>query len=1024
MVNSSYHRSTESIEKVFKETVENIFKDTQIITNLKAQQKKENLFNDLILNHLYFGDYVQNDPENEKMYNEIKDMKILKNTLESYLNEYNSANNIRMDLVVFNYLIQHISRINRILKLQSNGHALLIGVGGTGRTSATKLACFISNIEVFQIDVTNKYTLSNWRNDLKILLRRAGESKSKIAFYLTDNQLKDHVFLEDINMILNSGDLPSLFDQEEKIDIIEKMRSFLLNQSENTNLTPTYLYSKFIDRIKANLHIILAFSPIGENFRNNLRMFPALINCCSIDWFSEWPDEALELVALKYLDDLDVNEEIKEQIVQVYKIFHQESINLSIKYYDEMQRRVYIIPTSYLEAIKTFKNLLDSKRKDVQTRRDRYVIGLDKLEQAEKQVNLIQKELTELQPVMLAKKSETDELIKVIEKEALEVDVIKKNVQADKESVNLATNEAQAIKDDCEEQLKMALPLLNEAVDALDTLNPQDIASMKTMQNPPSGVRLVMEAMCIMKGIKPEQRRDDNGRLGDDYWPAAKRMLGDLKFLHELKEFDKNNIPLSIIEKIQTQYLTNPGFNPQLIKNVSSACEGLCKWIIAIVSYDKIYKIVAPKRENLKQAEQALNEKKAALDIKKSELDKIVNKLEKLNDNLSIKQCEQKELHSKIEITKQKLARSEKLIKGLSSEKLRWTDQVQDLTVLANNIIGDVLLSSAVIGYLGAFTSDYRQICVSKWTKFLRQKFIPVSKTFSLINTLGDPVKIREWKLHGLPVDNFSIENAIISFNANRWPLMIDPQNQANKWIHNMEKINKLETIKQNDRNFQRIIENCVQFGRPLLIEDIREEIDSQLEPVLLKLTFKHNSVDCIRLSDTIVEYSKDFRLYLTTRLRNPVYTPETSVKVKLINFVITQTGLEDQLLGIVTSKEKPQLEIIKNELIIQSAENKLQAKKIEDKILHVLSASQGDLLEDEKAVDILSSSKKLAQEIEEKQIKADETEQEIDKTRNLYKKVALHSSILFFTITDLVNIDHMYQFSLNWFIKLYKSVS
>lgn len=120
-----------------------------------------------------------------------------------------------------------------------------------------------------------------------------------------------------------------------------------------------------------------------------------------------------------------------------------------------------------------------------------------------------------------------------------------------------------------------------------------------------------------------------------------------------------------------------------------------------------------------------------------------------------------------------------------------------------------------------------------------RERYIPVSKSFSLIGTLGEPVKIREWQIHGLPIDTFSIENALISLNAYRWPLMIDPQNQANKWIKNMEKPNNIKVIKQNDKNFLRILENSLQFGQPLLIEDIQEEIDPVLQPVLLKLTFK-----------------------------------------------------------------------------------------------------------------------------------------------------------------------------------------
>ncbi len=169
-----------------------------------------------------------------------------------------------------------------------------------------------------------------------------------------------------------------------------------------------------------------------------------------------------------------------------------------------------------------------------------------------------------------------------------------------------------------------------------------------------------------------------------------------------------------------------------------------------------------------------------------------------------------------------------------------------------------------------------------------------------------------------------------------------------------------------------------------------------------------------------MIEYSPDFRFYITTRLRNPHYLPEVSVKVCLLNFMITPLGLEDQLLGIVAAKEKPELEEKKNILILESAENKKQLKEIEDKILEVLSSSEGNILEDETAIKVLSSSKVLSEEIQAKQKVADVTQCEIDETRSGYTPVATHASILFFCITDLANIEPMYQYSLTWFINLY----
>jgi dynein heavy chain len=165
---------------------------------------------------------------------------------------------------------------------------------------------------------------------------------------------------------------------------------------------------------------------------------------------------------------------------------------------------------------------------------------------------------------------------------------------------------------------------------------------------------------------------------------------------------------------------------------------------------------------------------------------------------------------------------------------------------------------------------------------------------------------------------------------------MIDPQGQANKWVKNLEKANKLKIVKLSDASFVRTVENSVQFGTPVLLENVGEELDPVLEPLLQKQTFKQGGVDYIKIGENVVEFSKDFRFYITTRLRNPHYLPELSVKVCLVNFMITPEGLQDQLLGTVAARERPELEEAKNRLVLESAKNKRALKEIEDKILEV----------------------------------------------------------------------------------------
>jgi dynein heavy chain len=188
-----------------------------------------------------------------------------------------------------------------------------------------------------------------------------------------------------------------------------------------------------------------------------------------------------------------------------------------------------------------------------------------------------------------------------------------------------------------------------------------------------------------------------------------------------------------------------------------------------------------------------------------------------------------------------------------------------------------------------------------------------------------------------------------------------------------------------------------------------------------MQSTFLSGGTLSIKIGDATLEYSDKFQLYMTTKLRNPHYLPDVAVKVTLLNFMITPDGLEDQLLGIVVKLEKPELEEEKTKLVVQGADNARQLKEIEDKIIEVLSSSEGNILEDETAINVISSSKTLSKEIAHKQQVAEKTEKRIDDARAQYAHVAQHVAVLFFTTTELANVEPMYQYSLSWFVALFQ---
>ena len=470
-----------TVKNHFKASFEGVF--STIATNNTVS---EDSFRSLI-----FGDFLtlgSADPA----YDEITDLNKFTDVVTVQLEEYNNVNKTPMRLVVFRYVLEHLARISRVLK-QPGSHALLVGVGGSGRQSLTRLAAFLNDFTVFQPEISKQYGKQEWQDDLKKLLTKAGAEGKPTVFLFTDTQIKQESFLEDIDSLLNTGEVANIFAVDEKANICEQVRPMAQQMDAEAEWGPMQLYNFFVNRCRENLHVILCFSPIGSAFRNRLRMFPSLINCCTIDWFQPWPYDALQMVARKFLENVELEERDRTSIVHICQSFHDSSRDLSTKFLDQMKRYNYVTPTSYLELLKCFTGLLQAKRDDIMRRKQRYETGLEKLGFAASQVAIMQKELVELQPKLKQAQEENAAITIRIEKESKEAAEIEVVVAADEKVANEQAAAAQKDKDECEAMLAEAIPALEAALAALNTLKKSDIDVVKSMKSPPSGVKLVME---------------------------------------------------------------------------------------------------------------------------------------------------------------------------------------------------------------------------------------------------------------------------------------------------------------------------------------------------------------------------------------------------------------------------------------------------------------------------------------------------------------------------------------------------
>jgi dynein heavy chain len=291
------------------------------------------------------------------------------------LREYNELNPM-MDLVLFEDAMKHICKVTRIITA-SGGHALLVGVGGSGKQSLSRLSSFICQFSTMTIVISSTYSVNDLKIDLQNMFQKAGVKDEGIMFLFTEGQIKEEKYLVFINDLLSSGEIADLFQQEDIDTIINNCTP----AAKGDGIIPSAenVWKYFIDRVKRNLHMALCFSPSDE-FRSRARKFPALINCTVIDWFHPWPQDALLSVARKFLEDTDMTSEEERTSVINFLPYSFGVVGDFAEIVKERERRfIYATPKSFLELIKLFKTMLTSKRQQLEDDREKYDKGVVKL---------------------------------------------------------------------------------------------------------------------------------------------------------------------------------------------------------------------------------------------------------------------------------------------------------------------------------------------------------------------------------------------------------------------------------------------------------------------------------------------------------------------------------------------------------------------------------------------------------------------------------------------------------------------
>eukprot|EP00744_Colponema_vietnamica_P001395 GILI01002309.1.p1 GENE.GILI01002309.1~~GILI01002309.1.p1 ORF type:complete len:1648 (+),score=540.15 GILI01002309.1:478-4944(+) len=606
------------------------------------------------------------------------------------------------------------------------------------------------------------------------------------------------------------------------------------------------------------------------------------------------------------------------------------------------------------------------------------------------------------------------------------------------------------------------MPAMEAATAAVSSIDKNHLVELKTFNNPPERMKKVIEALCIVLNIKPNEKRDTMGRKEVDYWtPTKTKVMADIEqFKNTLIDYDKENMDPEIFEKKIIPYIKDKNFTPESVKDISMALVGVCQWVKAMETYYRVLKIVRPKQIMLAAAEAEYNKAMAILTEKKERLAKIDAHLNQLQNKLDDCTAQRTSLESQQHDTETKLTRAVRVIGGLQDEKVRYTQQVEQLTKRMETIVGDSVLSAGVVSCLGPFTHELRMSLLAQWAEATKAAGIAATPNFDFAKTHSTELQHLQWKGKGLPVDDFSKDSATIIYSTIKFPYIVDPQGQASTWLKAAEKSaneanennnagsspsgalaspvtpakstappkgthvdlsadqtnRQMVVLRQSDAKFHVQVMNCVRNGHALIVEDCRESIDPLLAGVLAKNISVFDGTTVITLGDQTIPYNDSFRLFMLSRSAKPHFTPELSTKVTVVGFFITPNGLSDQTVQrIIQHEEKEQVER-RTRVVEQQSYSRAQLVEIEDTILRMVS-SDADILVNDDMADTLDQSKRTSAAIAQRLSDGEAFHKSFEKIRSRFIDAGTRASNLFFTLSSLGSISPMYQFSIEFFM-------
>ena len=922
-------------------------------------------------------------------------------------------------LVLFNDVLEHVLRIDRIFR-QSQGHLLLIGASGAGKTTLSRFVAWMNGLKTFQIKVHRKYTGEDFDEDLRQVLRRAGCKGQKIAFIMDESNVLDSSFLERMNTLLANGEVPGLFEGDEMTTLMTQCkegaaRDGLMLDSQDE------LYRWFTNQVLRNLHVVFTMNPAGDDLKDRAATSPALFNRCVLNWFGDWSNEALFQVGHTFTEKMDLdrpdydttyiedeeNKTQREAIVNSLVFVHNsvKKLNMARKLKDKVTMGV--TPRHYLDFIKQYQKVMSEKRRDLEEQQLHLKVGLKKINETVEQVAELRVELTAKEKSLLRANKDANEKLQQMLKEQQQAEMEKKKSQNIREE--LAKLEKQISEESYQVNAELAdvEPAVNEAKQAVSGIRKQQLVEVRQFVNPPPAVKMAMESICLMIGSDAKD------------WKTIRGLIVQADFIPSILQFDTDAMSRKTKETMMTKYMKDPNYTFEAVNKASKACGPLVKWAIAQLKYADMLQRIDPLRQRLKDLEKDAKVNKKEVEEMDAKIASLEASIDRYKSEYGTLIAEAQRLKNEMATVKSKVSRSVSLLDSLGGEQERWQITAETFTNQITTIAGDCLFAAAFTTYAGYFDQSSRDMLMTRWQTRLASCQIETRAELSVVDYLSTADDRMAWSSHGLPEDQLCIENASMLKRFNRFPLIIDPSGQATQFLLKQHADNKIVQTSFLDGAFRKNLESAIRFGQPLLIQDV-EHYDPILNPVLNNEVRRTGGRTLITIGDQDIDLSPSFSCILTTRDPSVRFPDDICSRVTIINFTVTRSSLHSQCLSEALKTERPEVDKRRVDLLKLQGEYQLKLRHLEQKLLQTLNEAQGKILDDDSLIKVLETLKTEAADVAMKAKETDGVMAEINKVSNTYSQLAANSASIFFMLDSLSSVNQLYQFSLKFFLDIF----